>query len=174
MKKSFAALFLVIVLALLVSACGGSSEPQVPAPTDVVVEEQVQEEPADQEPTEPPAAEEADPDSPAAIFAAALEGKEPDVERFFEGVPVPEDATIQILEDYRVEFVSGMDVTTSSQWYRDTFTGLGLIEVEGLGFESENAATSYWAGYPDGRAIKVFVRKLSSASSEVKVVFEDL
>ena len=173
MKKSIALIVLTMVLAISVSACGGSAEPPAPEPTDVIVEESVKEEPAAPEPTDAPAAD-VDPESPAGKLAAALEGKDPNVELFFEGIPTPADATPSILEEYRVEFITELDVAGATQWYRDTFTSLNLIEVDGLGFESENSATTYWAGYPDGRAIKVFVRRLSSATSEVKVTFEEL
>ena len=173
MKKSIALIVLTIVLAISVAACGGSAEPPAPEPTDVVVEEPAQQEPAAPSPTKAPAAD-LDPESPAGKFAAALEGKDTNVELFFEGIPLPDDATPSILEDYRAEFITQLDVAGATQWYRDTFTGLGLIEVDGLGFESENSTTTYWAGYPNGQAIKVSARRLSSATSEVKVIFEDL
>jgi len=170
MKKK-AWIIILIALALALAACG---EKATEAPV-----EQPQPEQQQQQPAAAPTSSQSNTGSPAsdetsATFHAAMEGVETTVERFFDGIPVPDDASIQTRRDEKVELITTMTVAEATQWYRDTFTSLGLIEVEELTKESEFSTTTYWGGYPNGQAIIVKVSKLSPSSSKVTVYFKDL
>lgn len=172
MKKIFW-ITALIVLTITLTACGGSKQTAAPS-TKQPAESQPQ--PTSQPPPEATkeTGEAPASDDPSAIFHAAMEGVETNVERFFEGIPVPEDASIQTKRDEKVEFITSSNVAEVTQWYRDTFTSLGLVEIEQLAKESEFSTTTYWGGYPNGQAIIVKAKKLSATSSKVTVFFKDL
>lgn len=172
MKKMLWITTLVIVAAFI-TACGGGQPTEAPTeapqvqPTTAPTQAEAQ--PAEEEQPAQPAS-----DDPAAIFKAAMAGVQTNVEPFFEGVPLPEGATIQFTREDRVEFITTLTVAEATQWYRDTFTSLGLIEVTELTKEADFGSTTYWGGYPDGRAIIVKITRQTPASTKVVVSFEDL
>jgi hypothetical protein len=183
MRKEIWILISVIVLSLLVTACGGNeptAEPTAPPqpvkvePTKAApaeTEEEVEQEPAE---GEQPAQQEPTGDDPASIIKSAMAGVETDVKLFLEGIPVPDDAIIQSASDDKVEFLTSVDVSGSVEYFKQTYTALGLIEIEQLTETTEKFGTMYFGGYPDGRVIKIKFRRITPTSTEVKVLFEDI
>jgi glucose/arabinose dehydrogenase len=187
MQKKLILVTAVLGLALALTACGGGSSPaqpeaQQPAPQQATTQQPAAPtQPAEEaaEASEPPAAEAAeqpavDSDDPETVIKAVMEGVTTDVKIFLEGIPVPENGTVQLQSDDKVEFLTQDDVATAAEYYRQTFTSLGLIEIGQLTEITESFGTMYFGGYPDGRAIKIKFRRITPSSTEVKVHFQDL
>ena len=165
MKKIYWITLLVVSLALVLTACGS------PATEETTAEQSTAEEAA---PAEAPAAEAApaaqlDADTPGGIFQAAMAGVTTDVKTFLDGIPVPEDGTVSMEDNSRMDFVTSLSIEECAQFYRDTFPALGLIEIEELGKQTDFGATLIYGGYPNGKAIRVKIGRLSDISRNVQV-----
>jgi len=190
MRNKLILLIAVFVLALALAACGGGSEPAQPAqpeaqqpaaPAQPVEQAPAEEAPAEEaaeEPQQPaadaPAQPAVDSDDPATVIKAVMEGVTTDVKLFLEGIPVPDNGTVQLQSDDKVEFLTADDVVTAAGFYQQTFSSLGLIEIKQLTNLTENFGTMYFGGYPDGRVIKIKFRRITPSSTEVKVHFQDI
>lgn len=172
-----------LILSISMAACGGQETPAPPA--EAPTQPPAQSQPTTQPTTAPEQAEsegesageiegEAEEMSPSEIYAAAMQGVETDVERFFEGFPMPEGAAITIIQPERLELIHGFDVPTSIEWARETYTGLGLIEIPDLGYETENSASLWFGGYPTGQAIQIRIQRVTDKTSTFRITFEDL
>ncbi len=186
MRKTLWITGTVLILAISLAACGGQA---TPAPTAVPpTEAPAQVEPT-AEPTSPPAeAEEpvaeseteaeteaeAEEESPAVIFARAMEGVQTDVQRFTDGFPMPESAAITIIEAHRVEFIWSGTVPDGIAWAKEAYAEVGLIEVPELGYESDNSASFWYGGYPTGEAIRIRIQRVTDSTTTFKINFEDL
>jgi hypothetical protein len=172
-----------LILSISMAACGGQETPAPPtaAPTQPPAQTQPTAQPTaapaqgeSESETESESEGEAVEMSPSEIFSTAMQGVETNVERFLEGFPMPEGAAITIIQPERVEFIQGFDVPTSIEWARDTYTGLGLIEIPELGFETENSASMWFGGYPTGQAIQIRIQRVTDGTSTFRITFEDL
>jgi hypothetical protein len=165
-------------LGLVLSACQSAPAEPAPAEEEPAEVEQEQAEPEQEDQAEESAAEESsgeepDADSNEAIYYAAMEGVETDVEKFFEGIPVPEDGSIQMGDMTKVDFITSMTIDECVQFYRTTFPELGLVEIEELSNVTDYGATLVFGGYPTGEAIWVKVNELSPTSRKIKVRLVD-
>jgi hypothetical protein len=178
MKRSIWIICLVLSLGLVLSACQSAPAEPAPAEEEPAEVEQEQAEPEQEDQAEESAAEESsgeepDADSNEAIYYAAMEGVETDVEKFFEGIPVPEDGSIQMGDSTKVDFITSMTIEECVQFYRTTFPELGLVEIEELSNVTDYGATLVFGGYPTGEAIWVKVNELSPTSRKIKVRLVD-
>ncbi len=151
----------LVVLALALSSCGNSNQ----SASQTNQNQQKSTTP----PTQQAPTAQAEAGSNAAIFQEAMAGVETKVEKFYDGIPVPEKATIQTQRDEKVECITSMNVADTIKWFKDKYTSLGLIEVEKLTKESENSATLYWGGYPTGEAVIVKILKITPSSSKITI-----
>ncbi len=179
MKRNIWIFCLVLSLALVLSAC--QSAPAEPAPAEeepAEVEQEEAEEPEQEDNAEQSAAEESsgeepDADSNEAIYYAAMEGVETDVEKFFDGIPVPEDGSVQMGDMTKMDFVTSISIEECVEFYRTTFPELGLVEIEELGTMTDFGATLVYGGYPTGEAIWVKVSELSPTSRKIQIRLVD-
>jgi hypothetical protein len=173
MKRNIWIFCLVLSLGLVLSACQSAPAEPAPAEEEPAEVEQEQEEQAEQPTAEESSQEEPEADSNEAIYYAAMEGVETDVEKFFEGIPVPEDGSIQMGDSTKVDFITSMTIEECVQFYRTTFPELGLVEIEELSNVTDYGATLVFGGYPTGEAIWVKVNELSPTSRKIKVRLVD-
>ena len=174
MKRITWVICLVFSLALVLSACQSAPAEPAPAEEEPAEVEQEQAEPEQEDQEDEPGAEESsqeepDADSNEATYYAAMEGIETDVEKFFDGIPVPEDGSVQMGDMTKVDFITSMTIDECVQFYRTTFPELGLVEIEELSKSTDFGATLVYGGYPTDEAIWVKVNELSSTSREIKV-----
>ena len=171
MKRTIWIVSLILSIALALSACkGGEDTAAQPSAPEEDTAAAPAEAPAE---SAPAAVEELPPDSPGAIFQAAMAGVETDVKPFFDGIPVPEKGSISMSDDNRLDFVTSLTLEEGAQFYRDTFTALGLIEIEELTTQTDFNITMVFGGYPGGKAIKVTVKRLSNVSRNIQVSIVD-
>jgi len=163
MKRTIWIALFILSLAALLAACGGGQA----APSNAQQAEAGKSESAASPPTAEP--KKLPPDSPGAIFQQAMAGVETDVKPFIEGIPTPDRGTTSIATDERLEFITTMSLEEAAQFYRDTFTQLGLIEIEELTEESEFSIRLVFGGYPGGKAVRVSVVPVSKMSNTIKV-----
>lgn len=169
MKRIYWITLLVVSLSIVLVACR-SPAPQEPAPEQPAAEENV----AAEAPAEEAApAAQLDADTPGGIFQAAMAGVTTDVKIFIEGIPVPEEGTVSMADETRMDFVTSLSIEECAQFYRDTFPALGLIEIEELGKQTDFSATIVYGGYPNGKAIRVKIGRLSDISRNVQVYILD-
>lgn len=153
MKKNSWLILVILSLAFIVAGCQSAPEEAAPAP------EVVEEAPAEALPA----------DSPGGIFQAAMEGIETNVSIFFEGIPVPEEGSISMADDTRMDFITPLTIEECVDYYRTAFPELGLIEIEELAKSTEFSATLVFGGYPKGKAIEVKVSRFSDTARNIKV-----
>ncbi len=174
MKKFIWIALIVLSLAIAQIACKTAAERQAESTQEAAAAAKAA------EPTEPEVAEAAEDaaeeevvevpaDSPEGIFLAAMEGIETDVLPFIEGIPVPDDGAVSMEDHTRMDFVTSMSIDDCAQFYRDTFSGLGLIEIEELSDKTDFSETVIFGGYPQGKAIRVKISNLSQLSRNIKV-----
>ncbi len=163
MKRTIWIALLTLSLAALLAACGGGQA----APSDAQQQADSSKNDAASLPTAEP--KELPPDSPGAIFQQAMAGVETDVMPFIEGIPTPDQGTTSIATSERLEFITTLSIEEAAQFYRDTFTQLGLVEIEELTEESEFSIRMVFGGYPGGKAVRVSVVPVSKMSNTIKV-----
>lgn len=152
MKKNSWLVFSILSISIIVAGCQSTPEEAAPAP-------EVEEVPA----VELPA------DSPGGIFQAAMAGVETNVSIFFDGIPVPEEGSISMADDTRMDFITPLTIEECVDFYRTTFPELGLIEIEELAKSTEFSATLVFGGYPKGKAIEIKVSRFSDTARNIKV-----
>ena len=156
MNKHHRIALLILSVALILAACQSAPEEVAPAP-------EVEEAPAAALPA----------DSPGGIFQAAMEGVETEVSIFFEGIPVPEEGSVSMEDDTRMDFITSLTIEECIDFYRKTFPELGLIEIEELAKSTDFSATLVFGGYPRGKAIEVKVSRFSDTARNIKVFILD-
>ncbi len=156
MKKYRWSVLLILSLSLVLASCQSAPEETAPAP-------EVEEAPAMELPA----------DSPGGIFQAAMAGVETNVSIFFEGIPVPEEGSISMADDTRMDFITALTIEECVDFYRKTFPELGMIEIEELAKSTEFSATLVFGGYPKGKAIEVKVSRFSETARNIKVNIMD-
>ena len=77
-----------------------------------------------------------------------------------------EDAT-------RMDFVTPLSIEESAQYYRETFSSLGLIEIEELAKDTDFSSTLVFGGYPGGKAIQVKISRFSDTARNIKIFILD-
>ncbi|MBC8505869.1 MAG: hypothetical protein ISR58_03510 [Anaerolineales bacterium] len=166
MKKYIWIALIILSVALAQIACKTAAEREAERSQEAAESAEVAEqaeEVVEEEPVELPA------DTRGGIFQAAMAGIETDVKLFLEGIPVPEDGSISMEDISRMDFITSMTIDECAQFYRDTFSGLGLIEVEELGAKTDFSETLIFGGYPKGKAIRVKISNLSQFSRNIKI-----
>ena len=165
MKKIHWISLLVVSVSIILAACGSPTASAPAAAPSAANEEAASAEVAA---AEAPAVV-LDAETPGGIFQAAMAGVTTDVMPFFEGIPVPDKGSISLADDTRMDFITSMSIEDCAQFYRDTFPALGLVEIEELGKTSDFGATLIYGGYPDGKAIRVKISRLSDISRNIKI-----
>lgn len=156
MKRKSWIVLLILSVSLILAGCQSAPEEVAPAP-------EVAEVPA----VELPA------DTPGGIYQAAMAGVETDVKLFFEGIPVPDEGSISMEDDTRMDFITALTIEESIAFYRETFPALGLIEIEELAKTTDFSATLVFGGYPTGNAIQIKISRFSDTARNIKVFILD-
>ena len=156
MNKHHWIALLVLSVALILAGCQSAPEEAAPAAE-----------------VEVGAAVDLPADSPGGIFQAAMAGVETKVSIFFEGIPVPEEGSISMEDNARMDFITSLTVEECVEFYRTTFPELGLIEIEELAKSTDFGATLVFGGYPQGKAIQIKVSRFSDTARNIKVFILD-
>lgn len=156
MNKHHWIALLIMSIALILAAC--QSTPEEPASVPEVEEAPAMELPAD---------------SPGGIFQTAMAGVETDVKIFLEGIPKPDEGAVSMEDATRMDFVTPLSIEESAKYYRETFSSLGLIEIEELAKDTDFSSTLVFGGYPGGKAIQVKISRFSDTARNIKVFILD-